>query len=1157
LRSRIEHLVVEATGASYWDQGIFMGHYNTMLAHIYLTGTHSLDEAALSSLVDQISQAATTWTDRLFEELVKAHGEEHGRKLFFEYGEAFEDIYQRTSSPERATKDIAHLESLATKDVAIVADLYLNAKGRLTVRLYQAENLILSEILPVLDHFGLVVTDQYHDPVSPSSGVPRNIDTFRLRRVEDLSDEAVLERAQLLVPALEAVFGGHTPDDVFNRVLLPAALPWQAVDMIRAYFGYARQLGLPYTAKRIQALLLARPKLLSTIWDYFQTRFDPEFKGHRKNKMRSLEDHVNDRIRAINNHDLDRVYRTLFNLLGSTLRTNFYRTDRPEHYISYKIDCSVVGHMPAPRLKYEIYVHHRDMEGVHLRGGSIARGGIRWSDRQDYRREILDLATTQRVKNVLIVPEGAKGGFYIKQPISDRAERRRRADELYQILIRGLLDVTDNVVDGAVVQPPGVVAHDDKDPYLVVAADKGTAHLSDTANGISRDYGFWLDDAFASGGCNGYDHKKVGITARGGWMTVRRLFRESGLEPDTDPFTVAGIGDTGGDVFGNGVIEHRTMKLVAAFNHLHIFFDPDPDPETSFEERSRLFREARGWDAYDTSLLSEGGGIFSRQSKSIQLTPQIQELLGVLKDELPVDTVIRLILRLNVDLLWNGGIGTYVKASHESHADAGDPSNDTVRVNASELRCKTVGEGGNLGFTQAARVEFALDGGDINTDFIDNSGGVDMSDHEVNLKILLNPMVQSGELSLKERNALLEKLTDQVASDVLNNNDNHARQLSLDVIRSERDPMWFSSAIDWACSRSQTSRLDLQLPSDDDLLRRVASRQGLTRPELATLQAHVKIHVYNALQTCEVDQLPGFEQMILDYFPSSVAKRWPEAITSHMLSQSIGATVLTNRIVGLSGSWFFPLVSELTGANIARIASAWLHAYVLLGGPEIHTALSNSPAPYQSRYRAWIMVSDAMLELVVGWCTAGEAGPDATQKERIKEVLQRIGRIAGAAKDDRLASRVQTLVSREIPPRLARRIARLGEVSIAREVALLNNGEESLGESLVRYLAVGEASRILPATRALTSRKSSGGWDPVATGILRYRYTCLLRSLIGVLPRDGDVRLGADRMAARLGLRRLRDLQELLDHILGDQPCVAALLVAEARVKAWTENFVA
>jgi len=1149
LRKRIGELLHERLGAASSDHGVFVGRFDTMLVHWHLTGVASAEDELHHELQVQISHLATPWAVQLYRALSQRVGSESADALITRYGDAFEDIYTRMAPPARAADDIAAIEALTQGQVT--AEIFRDSRDRLSLRIFQDQDILLSDLLPVLDNLGLVVEDQFQDKVRPRGRAAITIDTFRLRGTEDLPLTRIEEQTTHLVDAIQAIFCGSSTDDVLNTVLLRSAIPWQAVDLLRAYVGYARQIGLRYTQSRVQELLLAQPELVGKWWALFQARFDPDLGSDRKKATASADEAYSDGVRAILNHDQDVLFSTLHNLIEATLRTNFYRTDRAFHYISIKLDHGSVRHLPQPAMMYEIYVHHVEMEGVHLRGGKIARGGIRWSDREDYRREILDLVSTQMVKNVLIVPEGAKGGFFIKRAMASRADRRAQADRLYKVLIRGLLDITDNIVDGVVVSPPRVVIHDAQDPYLVVAADKGTAHLSDTANGLSRDYAFWLDDAFASGGSNGYDHKVVGITARGAWATVDRHFREMGLDPHTETFTCMGIGDPSGDVFGNGVIQYPTMKLVAAFNHRHVFIDPDPDPESSYAERKRLFDEVKGWDHYDESLLSEGGGIFSRTAKAIQLTPQIQKLLGVLKDELPVDVVLRLLLRLNVDLLWNGGIGTYVKASTETHPDAGDPTNDTYRVNADELRCKVVGEGGNLGFTPGGRIEYALRGGRLNTDAIDNSGGVDMSDHEVNLKILLSPLIRSGELEWDDRNTLLESLTDVVAEQVLDNSDTHASQLSYDQIRSRRDPMLYSRPIDWICQRGGLTRSALKLPSDDDLQRRAAQNQGLTRPELAVLAAHVKMHVFGDLKNADTNAIVGFHDKVLGYFPERIQKDYAPLIADHMLYGSIGMTVVTSEIVGETGAMYFPLVMELTGVDAVTAAAAWYRAAELLDIRELFEQLINSKTSLAAKYRAWIDVHAAMISVVTLWLAPGESAADEREGERIRGCLQKLGRMRGTALEARLKTRATRHLTRKLPPKLAQRLAVLGELAAAREVARLPDNGGRLSHDLIRYLAIGEASRVLPAIRAIEARTSQGGWGPIATGILRTRYIMLLRNLIETVTVGPEVRLGVDRVTTRLSRGPLRELRAEVDHILGDQPTVSSLLVAEERVRAW------
>ena len=1152
LRRRMEATLKGRTSASYSDHGLFVSRYETVLAYFYLTGAKPLSAEELSALHADLGRMATPWEDGLYEALVAEHGDEQADALITRYGQAFGEEFTAHNPAARAASDIGFLEQLSPAR-PIVADLFLDEKGRPSLRLYQLGNLILSEMLPVLDNFGLLIYDQYSDPIHPRRGDAKDIDTFRIQGVNGLTTEQLLERKALLVEALEAVFAKKMPDDSLNRLLLAANIPWKDVDLIRAYRGYARQIGLTLTLPRIQEILLNQAGLVSALVGYFHARFNPSLDAEaRKDAMAASAEVVDAGLRRLRAHDEDMLLRLLFNLMQSSMRTNYYRDDKRAHYLSFKVQHNLVSHLPEPRMKVEIYVHHNEMEGLHLRGGSIARGGIRWSDRSDFRTEILDLVRTQMVKNVVIVPEGAKGGFFLKHAIPDAKVRRVKADELYRFLVRGLLDLTDNYVQGKIVRPPNVVAHDGDDPYLVVAADKGTAHLSDTANRISVDeYGFWLGDAFASGGSQGYDHKVVGITARGAWECVDRHFAEMGLDPKKQTFTCIGIGDTGGDVFGNGVIQYPTMKLLAAFNHVHIFLDPDPDAAKSYTERRRLFDAVRGWDDYDRSLISEGGGVFDRSAKSIPLSPQVKKMLGVLQDELPTDAVIRLILRMQVDLLWNGGIGTYFKASTESHADAGDATNDSLRVNANELRCRVVGEGGNLGFTQAGRVEFALLGGRLNTDAVDNSGGVDTSDHEVNLKILLSPMVASGELTYESRNALIKELTDEVAQAVLANNATHARQLSLDQLRSARDPLYYSRAIQWVCQRSGASRDFLRLPSDEVLRQRGATGKGLVRPELAVLQAHVKLHVYKALLDGDSAHIPSFNERLLNYFPAKIRATYPEQVSRHMLAKAIGMTVVLTDVVADNGAAFFPTLQDLTGRHPAEIAGAYLRAAEAFDLAGLRVELREQCEGFEGRYASWVAATDGVQGLL-GVCLApGEATPSAEEFGRIKAILVALRDHRGHAETDRAAERVNQLAAKGVRRDLAERVASFADLTLAREIALsqVRTGESDR-DAVVRYLSVGQASGVLRVVRAIEERRTVGSWDPIAMGILRSRYSALLRRLLDSATLDAKLSLDVDGLARRLRSGELAAISSAVEEILAGGADVGAFLVAEERLRA-------
>lgn len=1021
----------------------------------------------------------------------------------------------------------------------------LTEGGDVLLRVYQPTDMTLSELLPIIDNFGVVVSEEV-------AGEEGTVDTFRIAGVPGVSTEELLARREKLVAGLEAVFQKQMASDPLNKLVLRADLAWQEVDLVRAWVGYAKQIKLAHPVPRVQEILVTKADAVAALVKLFHAKFDPALGEARAAVIGAATVAVEDELRKIPTVDDDFVLRFLFNIVEASLRTNFFRTDRVFHYISFKVEHAKIRHMPLPRMMVEVYVHHYEMEGVHLRGGPIARGGLRYSDRADFRTEILGLVTTQMVKNVVIVPEGSKGGFYVKYGIEDAGERKRVGDRLYQVLIRGLLDVTDNLVAGKVVRPPNVVAHDGDDPYLVVAADKGTAHLSDTANSLSKAYGFWLGDAFASGGSQGYDHKVVGITARGGWVLVKRLFRELGMDADKQEFTCFGVGDCGGDVFGNGVIETPKMKLLAAFNHVHIFFDPTPDAATSYAERRRLFDAVGGWDKYDTSLISKGGGVFSRKQKSVPLSPEVKAMLGTDADELSPNQVINLILKMQVDLFWNGGIGTYVKATHETNADANDPPNDDLRVCASELRCKVVGEGGNLGFTQAARIEYAQRGGRLNTDFVDNSGGVDTSDHEVNLKILLNPMVAAGRITEDQRNEIIRSMTDEVAQMVLEDNNQNGRLISLDEVRSVRDPFPYGRAIDWICQKGNVSRSFLVLPSDDELRRRAANHKGLVRPELAVIQAHVKMHVFKMLMQEDISAIPAFDRLLRGYFPKRIQAEFAADVPQHMLAKAIVMTTLLTEVATDAGAAYFPMMLELTGASAGRIASSWTEAMRLAGGPDIRASLIAAHAHPEAAYAAWTKFTDSILQLVLTWLIPGSEGYAGEDEVAFNQALDAIAATRSGTDATYAKNSIEKMVGAGIPREAAERIVRAGSTARASEICRIAKARgESVRDTAMLYQSVGVASGLTPTLRSIASRRGDGRWDPVALGILRTRYRVLLRELVVASPVAGaTLRFGVERGVESVSTDTVKAVAQVISHVVGKEPDVAALLVGEQRIRA-------
>jgi glutamate dehydrogenase len=894
-----------------------------------------LPEFDVGEIEGRLVEASRSWRDELQGLLLEQYGEEVGNRLTNRYAEGFPAAYREDFSARSAVYDVQRMEGLADTG-GLGMSLYrpLEAPpGQLRFKLFFAEHpLPLSDAVPMLEDMGVEVVEERPYEVRPAGRPPVWIHDFSL-----LADgrEVDLHRVRdLFQEAFAASLRGEAEADGFNRLVLAAELAWHEIAVLRAYCRYLRQTRMTFSQAYIEEALAGNPAIARQLVELFRTRFDPAgglAAEARDEAARRLGQEISAAIDQVANLDEDRILRGFLNLIESTLRTNYFQSDadgRRKPYLSFKLDPSQIPVLPLPRPMFEIFVYSPRTEGVHLRGGKVARGGIRWSDRrEDFRTEVLGLMKAQMVKNAVIVPAGAKGGFVVKRPPAGRQALQEEVVACYSTLIRGMLDLTDNRVEDRVVPPPRVVRYDGDDPYLVVAADKGTATFSDVANSIAAEYGFWLDDAFASGGSAGYDHKKMGITARGAWESVKRHFRELGVNTQTTDFTVVGVGDMSGDVFGNGMLLSRHIKLVAAFNHLHVFVDPDPDPAAGFDERRRLFDLPRStWDDYDRSLLSAGGGVWPRTAKSIQLSPEARAALGIGAEAMTPNELVHALLAAPVDLLWNGGIGTYVKSSSESQADVGDRSNDAVRVDATELRCKVVGEGGNLGLTQLARIEYALGGGRINTDFIDNSGGVDCSDHEVNIKILLNQVVADGDMTRKQRNELLAEMTDEVAEAVLL--DNYRQALAISLMEAQRDVLLDEQAR-MMRSLERAGRLDRKLeflPDRETLAERRAHARGLTRPELAVLLAYGKVTLQEDLVASDVLDDPYLANDLLRYLPTTLRERFGEQVRRHPLRREIIATYIANSMLNRVGATFAHRLHEEAGAAAPDAARAYTAA---------------------------------------------------------------------------------------------------------------------------------------------------------------------------------------------------------------------------------------
>jgi glutamate dehydrogenase len=902
--------------------------------HYIVWVTDNNIEVNVKAIEKNLIEAANTWEDKLEQAIVAHFDDKAGQQLKQRYGNAFPRAYQDSVQPSAAVADIAQLAALneqAPLGLLFYRPPALQADSTVIhLKLFkQQEPLPLSDIMPILEHLGLRVIGEVPYAIhTPDGDCDWILDFHMTQQVTTLDLTQAQSRLQ---EALEGIWFGRYENDSFNRLILSAGFTARQVVILRAYARYLRQTGALFSQSYIERALTRHSNVASLLLTLFDGRFNPA-KPYDPLAEQHISRQIDQALEAVSVLDEDRIIRRYQEMMLATVRTNFFQSSPDggcKHWVSFKLLPEKLSDMPLPLPRFEVFVYSPILEGIHLRSGKVARGGIRWSDRhEDFRYEVLGLMKAQQVKNGVIVPVGAKGGFICKALLQDQEQDRHQvlaeAKRCYQTFIRALLDITDNIVQGQVVPPPQVVRHDEEDPYLVVAADKGTATFSDLANAIAEEYHFWLRDAFASGGSNGYDHKKMGITARGAWEAVKRHFREMGVDCQSTEFTTIGIGDMAGDVFGNGMLQSPHLRLVAAFNHQHIFFDPDPDTQRSYQERQRLFNlPSSSWSDYDSHLISTGGGIFSRTAKSIPLSLPMQTLLKTTQTALSPNALIHALLQLPVDLLWNGGIGTYVKATHESHIDVGDRANDALRINASQLQAKIVGEGGNLGLTQRGRIEYALAGGRLNTDFVDNVGGVDCSDNEVNIKILLNSQVDANELTLEQRNLLLGEMTQEIATIVLNDADQQARGISVTESRGVEVLRDMTRLIHALENSDHLNRALEFLPSDEELNDRQLQQQGLTRPELAVLVSYSKMLLKQVLVTPAITEEPVHHQALLGNFPRVLQNRFASAIANHPLRQEIIATQLANRLVNEMGADFCIRMQDETSASCVEMVNAY------------------------------------------------------------------------------------------------------------------------------------------------------------------------------------------------------------------------------------------
>lgn len=911
-----------------WDTKLSESVLARLRFVLRITEERHVDVSELDSEIDALVRV---WEDGLTEASIHHFGIADSLRLSPIYHGAFSPDYQRAFDPRSATVDIEQIENLEPGELGINAYRTPgNTPGSFRLKLYRSGDLVsLTKVMPILTNLGVTVV--HERPYEIRRVGAEHVWVYDFALEHHTTTLSFATASSLVEDAFGAVWRGEVEDDGLNRLVLGAGMTVLDVAVLRAYWQYLRLIGLSYSRLFVEQTLEQHPAAVRLLVDLFVLRFDPDI-PFDSDKHEAISSSLQETIGKIDSLDQDRVLRRFYNLIVSTVRTTWAQRDaagNPRPYLAFKLDPTMIDEMPQPRPRHEIFVYSPRFEGVHLRQGPVARGGLRWSDRsEDYRTEVLGLLKAQMVKNSVIVPGGAKGGFVLKRPPIEQEQLRAEVVECYKAFVSGLLDLTDNIVNNEVVSPPRTMRYDTEDPYLVVAADKGTATFSDIANGLAMERGFWLGDAFASGGSNGYDHKQMGITARGAWESVKRHFRELGVDTQTETFTVVGIGDMSGDVFGNGMLQSETIALVAAFDHRHIFIDPKPDPAKSYVERQRLFGLPRSsWADYDQSLISKGGGVYERSAKSITLSAQARKALGTKTDTFTPNELMSCVLKAPVQLLWNGGIGTYIKAASETHADVGDKANDRLRVNGRDLRCAVVGEGGNLGVTQRGRIEFARMGGRIFTDAIDNAGGVDCSDHEVNIKILLNRVVADGDMTDKQRNALLGEMTDEIAKLVLASNYRQALALSAARVDAASLVDVHARYIHQLESNGLLNR-DLEaLPDVEDLADRRLAGTGLTTPELAVLEAYSKNTLKSALLASTIPDDGGLAPLLVEYFPKALGERFGDQINNHQLRREIISNLLANKVVDRSGVSMIYRLGLETSAPAVELAAAHFAAW--------------------------------------------------------------------------------------------------------------------------------------------------------------------------------------------------------------------------------------
>ncbi|NBV05794.1 MAG: NAD-glutamate dehydrogenase [Proteobacteria bacterium] len=1181
LREKIKDYLSNIYNGEIADSFVEITESRLTRFHVIVRTNNGIPVVDANKVEREITNMTRLWSDDLREAVSAKFENEKRIALFAKYKSAFSVSYINRFDPKRAAIDIGRVEECLEKN-SVLFNLYKSSDALneevTELKIYNPQKeLDLSDIMPVLESFGFNVIQEHTYVVNPEEENRKTVKKkvwihyFHLNLSK--SGEKFSEKIKLNFEKTISLLWQKVLDvSSLNRLVVGADLDWKQIYLLRAYTKYIYQTGFRYSQSYIADVLIKYSDITKLLIELFEVKFNPALKlnnSERQKKSDAIASNITKSLVQVKDLLDDAVIKKFFSVIKATLRTNYYQSSKEggfKGYVSFKFDCTKVLDLPLPLPYAEIFVYSSTMEGIHLRGGRVARGGLRWSDRQeDFRTEVLGLMKAQMTKNAVIVPVGSKGGFVVKKSTEglSRDEILKDGIESYKTFLSGLLDITDNVIDGKIDHPQNCIMHDAADPYLVVAADKGTATFSDIANSVSAQYNFWLGDAFASGGSVGYDHKKMGITAKGGWISVKRHFAEMGHDTQSQDFTCVGIGDLAGDVFGNGMLLSKHIKLIAAFNHMHIFFDPNPDVAKSFAERVRIFNLPRStWMDYNQSLISKGGGIFERSAKSIKISPEVKAVLAIEEDELEPNELIKAILKAPVDLLWNGGIGTYVKATDESHQEVGDRANDHLRINGSDLRCKVIGEGGNLGFTQKGRIEYALNGGRINTDAMDNSAGVDCSDHEVNIKIALIQAMRAKKITIEERNKILESMTDEVSDLVLSDNRLQTQAISIAASQGVSSLGEQAQFLDRLEKSGSLNRKIEFLPSKKDLDKRQTERIGMTRPELCVMLAYSKMDIYKSLLTSDLLKDKYFEHELFSYFPKAMQKKFSDELISHQLRNEIIATQLTNFVVNRAGITFVSQLCQESGFAIDDVVKSFIIACDSFRLREIWEKIEKLDGKVVPQVQAQMfLASGKLLERSTMWLlrnkSKGEITPVITRFRKIADELSAvIIQVLAQASLESFERKIERYCLNNVDRKLAEKIAAFDPLASVFDIAEISAASNFDLKTIAKlYFAVGTRFSLKWLRSKVSAMSYDNHWQKLSSKtILEDLYSYQMKIAKSVVEESSKDKILSESDSLENWIKKVDFLVERFDQFISElkvhpNPDISVFVVALNRLK--------